>query len=112
MFFRALFPGIPIVMVSPVVSELIKLVSNCWLATQVCYWNEILKLCKEFDVAPQLVANGCTLDKRISKYGSKMIGDKFSGFCLPKDLNTLLNAFAVKKTDASLLKCIKELNEG
>lgn len=104
-------PGIPVVVTTPTTSELIKLVSNAWLSSQISFWNDILKLCEVHKVDPQEVSNGVTLDKRISKYGSKLIGEEFSGLCLPKDLRTLHNAFRNKKITSKFLKMIAHINE-
>ena len=102
---------VEVIFTSLTASELIKYASNCWLATQISYWNEIKKLCDDFNVNPQLVANATCLDKRISKYGTAMIGEAFSGFCLPKDLDALIKSFEGKKLDPVLLKAVKKVNE-
>jgi len=102
---------VKVIFTDPTSSELIKYASNCWLATQISYWNEIKKLCDKFDINPQLVANATCLDKRISKYGTAMIGEAFSGFCLPKDINALIKSFKDKKIDPILLKAVKRINE-
>ena len=110
-FFAKLYPDIPIITTNPTTSEMIKLASNGWLATQISYWNEILIICKKFKVNPQEVANGCTLDKRISKYGTKMIDEPFSGFCLPKDVATMQNAFRKKKVTSDFLEMVSKINK-
>ena len=109
--FSRIHPNVPILTVTPTTSELIKLASNAWLATQISYWNEIHKISKQYNVDPQEVANGCTLDHRISTYGTKMIGQPFSGFCLPKDLITLQNSFKDKKMTSEFLKHVAKANE-
>jgi len=102
---------VPIVITDPTTSELIKYSANCWLATQISYWNEIKKICNKFNVNPQMVANASCLDKRISKYGTAMIGEPFSGFCLPKDLDALIKSFEGKDIDPVLLKAVRKVNE-
>jgi len=76
----------PIIRVTPTTSEVIKLVSNAWLHTQIEFWNEAKRKCKHLNVIPQIVANTVTLDKRISAYGSKLTGEPPGGACLPKDI--------------------------
>lgn len=110
-FYMKLHPGKPVMIVTPTESELIKLASNGILSTLVSYWNEILKICKKYDSDPQTVANGCTLDHRISKYGSKMIDEPFGGFCLPKDLVALQRTFADKKITSEFLDVISGVNK-
>ena len=101
----------PIVNVDFTSSEVIKLASNCWLATQISYWNEIKKICEKFNLNPQAVANACTLDKRISKYGSKMVGTPYSGFCLPKDMETFSNLFKEKDLHSEFLHLVSRTNK-
>ncbi len=103
--------NVPVFFVDFTTSELIKYASNCWLTTQISYWNEIKKICDKFDVNPQTVANGCTLDKRISKYGTAMLGEPFGGFCLPKDLDALIKSFEGSGLDSVLLKAVRKVNE-
>ena len=102
---------VEVIFTSPTTSELIKYASNCWLATQISYWNEIKRICNEFKVNPQMVANAACLDKRISKYGTAMIGEAFSGFCLPKDVDALIKSFEGKGLDPVLLKAVRTVNE-
>ena len=92
-------------------SEIIKLASNCWLATQISYWNEIKKICEKFKVNSQNVANVCTLDKRISKYGTNMLGTSYGGFCLPKDLKALSNLFKEKDLYSEFLHLVSKVNK-
>jgi len=102
---------VEVIFTNPTTSELIKYASNCWLAVQISYWNEIKKICDKFNVNPQLVANAACLDKRISKYGTAMIGEAFSGFCLPKDINALIKSFKDVGLDPILLKSVRKVNE-
>ena len=92
-------------------SELIKYASNCWLASQISYWNEIKKICDKFNVNPQMVANAACLDRRISNYGTAMIGEPYAGFCFPKDMDALIKSFEENGLDPILLKAVKKVNE-
>jgi len=102
---------IPIIFTDIATSELIKYSANCWLATQISFWNEIKKICDKLKVNPQQVANAVTLDRRISKYGSNMLGEPFGGFCFPKDTESLVKAFEKNNIDPILLKAIRKVNE-
>jgi len=75
----------PIIRVTPTISETIKIATNAWLYTQIEFWNEVKEKCEALGIPPQVVANAVIMDPRISNYGSKMIGNKPSGKCLPKD---------------------------
>jgi len=89
--YERIHPSTPIIVTEPIISETVKLVSNAWLSTQIAFWNDIKTLCETLEIDPQLVADLCTLDRRISKYGTRMTGEKIGGYCLPKDLKHLLD---------------------
>ena len=93
-------------------SELIKQVANAWLATQISFWNEIKDVCDKSGVNPQEVANTVTLDKRISKYGSAMLGTGFQGKCLPKDLTNLIEYMKEVNVNPFVLHAVRNYNEG
>ena len=101
----------PIIFTDPITSELIKYAANCWLSTQISYWSSIKQLCDKLNVNPQLVSNAVTLDKRISKYGSAMLGFPYSGKCFPKDMKSLIKTFKDKKINPTLLEAVEKVNE-
>ena len=101
----------PIIFTDPTTSELIKYAANCWLSTQISYWSSIKQLCDKLNVNPQLVSNAVTLDKRISKYGSAMLGFPYSGKCFPKDMKSLIKTFKDKKINPTLLEAVEKVNE-
>ena len=102
---------ISIIFTNSTTSELIKYSANCWLAMTISYWNEIKKICDKMKVNPQMVANATCLDKRISKYGTAMIGEPFAGFCFPKDVDALIKAFEDLGLQPILLKSVRKVNE-
>lgn len=101
----------PIIFTNPTTSELIKYAANCWLAMQISYWNEIKKLADELKINPQMVANAACLDKRISSYGTAMLGEPFGGFCFPKDINALIKSFEELGLNPELLKAVRKVND-
>jgi len=79
---------------------------------QISFWNEIKKLSDHFDnVNPQLVANAATLDHRISRYGSNMIGKHFAGRCFPKDTISLKQMFKEAKISQHMISALIKTNE-
>jgi len=92
-------------------SELIKQISNAWLATQISFWNEIKELCDSFSINSQTTANIVTKDKRISKYGSIMTGKAFGGHCLPKDLEHLIECFENQNLNSYVLHMVRNKND-
>jgi UDPglucose 6-dehydrogenase len=70
-------------------SEMIKFVSNAFLATKISFSNEIGNLCKEIGIDSYDVFEGVGLDTRInSKFFKSGLG--FGGSCFPKDVNALI----------------------
>ena len=78
---------------------------------QISYWNEIKKIADELKINPQMVANAACLDKRISNYGTAMLGEPFGGFCFPKDINALIKSFEELGLDPELLKAVRRVND-
>lgn len=101
---------VPILLVSPRESEMIKLVSNAYLSTQISFWNEIRNVCRSMSINPKVVTRGVGLDSRVSSYGRGRFG-KFGGFCLPKDLKTLITIAKMKKCRAILLDSVEKVND-
>ena len=100
----------PTMWTNSTMSELVKLVANNWLATQISFWNDIQKLCSSMNMNGQAIADAVTTDKRISKYGSIMIGKPFKGMCLPKDLDALISVFTCNNIEPKLLKAVRDIN--
>ena len=93
----------------PNVSEMIKLVANAYLSTQISFWNEIRLICEAHLLEPQQVIEAVKKDKRISEYGTHNLG-AFGGFCLPKDLKQLI--FAAKQSGCGtwILQAVEMVN--
>lgn len=70
-------------------SEMIKYVSNAFLAVKISYINEIARLCEALGSNVLEVAKGMGLDSRI---GEKFlqVSSGWSGSCFPKDTSELL----------------------
>jgi len=86
----ALFQALdsPVVETDLRTAEMIKYVSNSYLATRISFVNEIARLCEAVGTDIDRVIEGVGLDPRIgSGYFAPGIG--FGGSCLPKDLAAL-----------------------
>jgi nucleotide sugar dehydrogenase len=103
--FQAAFPTVPIIKTSSTNAELVKYVTNCFLATKVSFANEIYQLCgaldeKGLNVDYDRVIECATMDERLGishwrvpsfetdENGKNLLG--FSLSCFPKDLNALI----------------------
>jgi nucleotide sugar dehydrogenase len=91
-------------------AEMIKYVSNCFLALKISFFNEIGLLCNNLGIDDKIVSHAVSLDKRIGEYGS-IFGKPFGGTCLPKDTEafiSLINSFGGK---SGILQGMLDVNE-
>jgi len=108
---KKFFPNIPIIYTDTKTSEMSKLTANGWLGTQISFWNEIKEVCDEIGIDSQIVSNAVTLDKRISKYGSNMLGKPYGGKCIPKDVKQLIETICKWIGKSILLKSVDDVNK-
>jgi nucleotide sugar dehydrogenase len=75
-------------------AEMLKYVSNTFLATKVAFFNEIYEICKNSEIKYDNVVQMLQYDSRIGTGHTKVPGPDgqfgFSGKCFPKDLNALM----------------------
>lgn len=91
-------------------AEMIKYVSNSFLATKISFANEIGNLCKELGIDSYEVFKGVGLDDRINpKFFRSGIG--FGGSCFPKDVKALISQFEEKGLEANILKSVVKVND-
>lgn len=90
-------------------AEMIKLVSNCFLATKISFANEIANLCEKVGVDVVEVMDGVGLDDRIGRRFLNA-GLGFGGSCLPKDLSALIAFSRNHDLNLRLLKATESVN--
>lgn len=90
-------------------AEMIKYVSNAFLATKISYINEIAILCEKYKVDVSVVARGMGLDKRI---GDKFLnpGPGYGGSCFPKDTKALMYIGKVVGYEPKIVKAVIYVN--
>lgn len=103
--------GKPIFVTTLTVSETVKLVSNAYLSMLITFWNEINELAKKLCLRTTEIAEMVCADRRISRYGTTKFGEPFSGSCLPKDLDCLIDAYISLKLNPALFEAIKTFNK-
>jgi UDPglucose 6-dehydrogenase len=101
----------PIFITDPTTSELVKLTTNAYLSMLITFWNEIHRLTQKIRLNIQEVSKIVSSDSRVSKYGLTKFGEPFSGKCLPKDLDQLIEVFRIKGLNPILFESIKLFNE-
>jgi nucleotide sugar dehydrogenase len=101
----------PTIHVDPTTSEMVKLVSNAHLSALISFWNEIHQICQKVQVNSTVVGKVVSMDHRISAYGAVMHGRPFGGFCLPKDLNSLISTANLVSFQPLVLEAVRQVNE-
>ncbi|HLG12333.1 MAG TPA: UDP-glucose/GDP-mannose dehydrogenase family protein [Dehalococcoidia bacterium] len=99
----------PVVITDLRSAEMIKYVSNAFLATKVSFINEIARLCEQLEVDIDVVAHGASLDQRIGgSYLNPGIG--YGGSCLPKDVAALCHSGDSAGVTMRVLSAVQEVN--
>lgn len=104
-------PGSPVVHVTPLEAELVKLCSNALLAAKVSMANELAEICERVGVPWPRVKAVVGLDRRIGPDHLAISEERgFGGECLPKDLDGLIAASRDLGHEATLLAAIADFN--
>ena len=102
--------NVPIFSTTLRTSEMIKFVSNAFLATKISFANEIGNLCKEQGIDSFAVFEGVGLDTRINpKFFRTGIG--FGGSCFPKDVNALIAHAKTLGIKSRVLSSVMVIND-
>jgi UDPglucose 6-dehydrogenase len=92
--YQIAYPNIPTTKTSSTIAEMVKYVTNCFLATKVSFANEIKQICDGLDIDYDKVVEYSTKDERLGNSHWAVPGpDGHYGFgltCFPKDLNALI----------------------
>jgi nucleotide sugar dehydrogenase len=123
--FQSAFPKVPIVKTSSTNAELVKYVTNCFLAMKLSFANEMYQLCDALDkkglnVDYDRVIECATMDSRlgtshwrvpsfeVDDNGKSLFGWALS--CFPKDLNALIAKELELNLKPTMLKAAWEKN--
>ena len=103
--------GVPVHQCSSTVSEMVKLLTNSYLATQLSFWDQAKALCAAAGVNSHQVGALVGMDPRVSPYGPRMHGTLYAHTkCLPKDLQQLIDFGVAQGTDVTLLEAVKAVD--
>jgi nucleotide sugar dehydrogenase len=102
--------NVPIFLVDQTTSELVKLALNNYLSTLITFWNEIDEVCSVIGVDIMTVAEITKRDQRVSHYGNSFFGKPFSGMCLPKDLNQIIQLYRSNNLNPKLFEACRDIN--
>lgn len=101
----------PVKLVTPAISETVKLVLNSYLHTLISFWNEVHLISEIVGVPSHVVGKLCSQDDRVSTYGASMHGKPAGGRCLPKDIAQLINFAKNKGYTPELLEAVQRTND-
>lgn len=91
-------------------AEMIKYVSNAFLATKISFANEIGNLCKLSEIDSYEVFRGVGMDSRINPHFFRS-GIGFGGSCFPKDIRALISFAESKGIEPRILKAVIGTND-
>ena len=93
--FYKVFPKAHIIKTSSTIAEMVKYMTNTFLATKVSFANEIFEICERLGIDYDKVTEYATYDERLGKSHWSVPGPDghygFGGSCFPKDINALIS---------------------
>ena len=93
MFYKS-FPNAKIIKTGSITAEMVKYLTNTFLATKVSFANEMFQICEKLNIDYDKVIEYATIDERLGKSHWAVPGPDgkpgFGGSCFPKDLNALI----------------------
>ena len=88
------FPNVKIVKTGSITAEMVKYMTNTFLATKVSFANEMYQICGRLGIDYDKVVEYSTYDERLGKSHWAVPGPDgkygFGGSCFPKDINALI----------------------
>ncbi len=113
--FKKVFPKVPIIKTGSTHAEMIKYVTNCFLATKVSFANEMYQLCESLNIDYDKVIEYAKFDERLGYSHWDVPGPDsdfgFGGHCFPKDMNALIYLGNQLNIDLKTLKSALETND-
>ena len=113
--YSKVFPKAHIIKTDSTHAEMVKYLTNSFLATKVSFANEIYQICEKLKVDYDKVVEYATLDDRLGKTHWQVPGPDgdygFGGHCLPKDLSALIHIAMKLDVDINVLNAVEEAND-
>lgn len=112
--YQKAYPEVPTTKTSSTIAEMVKYVTNCFLATKVSLANEIKQICDALSVDYDKVVEYATKDKRLGSSHWAVPGpDGHYGFgltCFPKDLNALISRAKELSVSPTVMQAVWQKN--
>ena len=113
--YSKVFPTAHIIKTGSITAEMVKYMTNSYLATKVSFSNEIKQICDKVGADYDKVVEYTTLDERLGKTHWSVPGPDgdcgFGGHCLPKDLNALISVAQKLGLEPILLETVGWVND-
>ena len=113
--YSKVFPKAHIIKTDSTHAEMVKYLTNSFLATKVSFANEIYQVCEKLNIDYDKVVEYATLDDRLGKSHWNVSGPDgdfgFGGHCLPKDLSALIYLAMNLDTETNVLNAVEETND-
>jgi UDPglucose 6-dehydrogenase len=112
--FSKAFPQVPIIKTSATIAEMIKYVTNTFLALKVSYANEMYQICQGLGIDYDKVIEYARYDERLGNSHWSVPGPDgdfgFGGHCFPKDIAALQHLAGTMKIDTTILNAAIDKN--
>ena len=112
--YSKVFPKASIIKTDSTYAEMVKYLTNTFLATKVSFANEMYSLCNQLNVDYDKVVEYATLDDRLGKSHWNVPGPDgdfgYGGHCFPKDLAAILHLSEKLNTMNNVLCAVQETN--
>ncbi len=113
--YSKVFPKAHIIKTDSTHAEMVKYLTNSFLATKVSFANEIYQICNKLKIDYDKVVEYAVLDDRLGKSHWAVPGPDgdfgFGGHCLPKDLSALIHIAMQLNTETNVLNAVEETND-
>ena len=117
--YETAYPHVKRVWLNTTEAELVKYVTNCYLAMKVSYSNELYQICQKIGISYGNVIDAATLDERLGKSfwkvpGPVLVDGKpafgFGLSCFPKDINSLIFKAKELGVNPTMLEAVWQKN--
>ena len=112
--YEKVFPNAAIIKTESNYAEMVKYLSNTFLATKVSFANEMKMICDKLDIDYDKIIEYATYDDRLGKSHWSVPGPDgklgFGGSCFPKDINALISVAIDMDLDPKIIKSAWDVN--
>jgi len=113
--FEKVFPQVPIIKTSSTIAEMVKYVTNTFLATKISFANEMFQICEGLDIDFDKVIEYSKYDGRLGNSHWSVPGHDgdfgYGGHCFPKDIAALNHVAEELGVKSTMLKAAIDKNK-